>query len=118
MTNQEAFNKIVARLMDGTGRSVNDEGRCMYRAPNGLSCAVGCLIPDDEYDEGIEGIPADELPHLDCLNGLDFNMLENIQFVHDKPLNWTGTKLNGEGIRYLRRIADRYDLTMPEIKND
>ena len=29
---------------------------CKYRTTGGAKCAVGCLIPDDLYDEEIEGI--------------------------------------------------------------
>lgn len=117
MTNQEAFDKIVARLMDGTGRALDEGGECMYRAPNGLSCAVGCLIPDEEYYPRIEGLLADELINLNCLNKLNLYMLERLQFVHDEELNWTGSTLNEEGIRILQEIAAYYDLTMPEINN-
>ena len=115
MTNQEAFDKIVARLIDGTGRADDGEGGCMYRAPNGLSCAVGCLIPDDEYDEGIEGEYVHALDYLGCLDGLNVEMLEDAQDVHDYCRNWTGTKLNDKGIQELKRIAADYNLKMPEI---
>lgn len=29
---------------------------CLYRHPDGLKCAAGCLIPDKYYDESMEGI--------------------------------------------------------------
>lgn len=35
-----------------------NEGGCMYRGLNGLMCAVGCLIKDEEYDWLMEGSPA------------------------------------------------------------
>ena len=32
----------------------NDPDTCQYRGPNGVKCAVGFLIPDDRYVDGIE----------------------------------------------------------------
>lgn len=34
---------------------VNNRPVCAYRGDNGTSCAVGCLIPDEEYYDGMEG---------------------------------------------------------------
>ena len=42
-----------------------------YRNRNGLKCAIGCLIPDNEYNDCIEGIPISELsdgPYIDLQN--------------------------------------------------
>lgn len=118
MTNQEAFNKIVARLMDGMGQAADRSG-CMYRAPNGLKCAVGCLIPDDEYDPRMESRKVSRLGmfNLQCLNGLNLNMLSNAQYVHDCPDCWNGKALNHEGVQMLQEIAANYNLTMPDISN-
>lgn len=54
MTPQEIFNKVVTHLFDQGGKSEHG-GLCRYRDPYGNSCAVGCLIPDEIYDPGIEG---------------------------------------------------------------
>lgn len=57
---QEVFDIVVTHLITQrrpayTGLS----GCCMYRAPDGLRCAVGALIPDNLYDPEFEGDTAD-----------------------------------------------------------
>lgn len=64
---------------------------CQYRGDNGTMCAVGCLIPDSQYDESFEGEPingtnnAQDLRRL--LNklypGVDMSMLVSWQRYHD-----------------------------------
>lgn len=57
MTAQEILNKVVAHMRE-QGRQSNTAGpgsSCRYRSPDGARCAVGCLIPDDIYNPGIEG---------------------------------------------------------------
>ena len=51
---QEVFDIVVNHLFT-QGRPAYDGVRgCMYRAPDGLRCAVGVLIPDDLYDKAFE----------------------------------------------------------------
>ena len=118
MTNQEAFEKVVARLTDGRGRAMNEHRACMYRAPSGLPCAVGCLIPDEEYRKDLEGSSIMALGNLTLpsLAGLDLYMLAAVQAVHDGYQYWIGKTLNESGIKALQNIAWQYNLTMPEIE--
>jgi hypothetical protein len=52
-TLQEIFNIVSAHLLNQGQKSVSN-GICMYRGPNGLKCAAGCLIPDEEYNPEFE----------------------------------------------------------------
>jgi hypothetical protein len=56
MNNQEIFDKVVTHLRKQNAKSVGDHQECLYRSPDGGMCAVGCLIPDSEYNEDIEGV--------------------------------------------------------------
>ena len=116
MTNQQAFDKIVARLMDGAGRAVTKNNTCVYRAPNGLKCAVGCLIPDDEYSKDMEGNYVVDLQWA-ISSGLDLELLSYLQYIHDEPDLWDGNNLTSEGMSELQQIAQGYNLTMPDIDN-
>lgn len=52
MDKQAIFDRVVTHLLTQKRRSVTITGgvrTCMYRAPNGDMCAIGCLIPDDVY---------------------------------------------------------------------
>jgi hypothetical protein len=55
MNKQQTFNKVVRHLRR-QGRATDSKGTCMYRTPNGRSCAVGCLVPDELYSEYMEGM--------------------------------------------------------------
>lgn len=56
--NRERLLEISGRIRDHLTQqhaaAVNDDGNCMYRAAGGARCAVGCLITDDAYHEGME----------------------------------------------------------------
>lgn len=50
--------RIADHLAKQRGQSRGESHfQCLYRGPNGMKCAVGCLIPDDAYDEKIEALP-------------------------------------------------------------
>lgn len=51
---------------------------CLYRGPAGLKCAVGCLIPDELYDEDFEHTSAVRRPVLDVvLRGLGVKIFDS-----------------------------------------
>ena len=60
MNKHEIFAKVKAHLLKQGMRSMNAGSFCAYRGAGGLSCAVGCLIPDAEYDPIIENLPAND----------------------------------------------------------
>lgn len=110
MTNQEIFDKVVAHLRKQNARSVW-RLKCLYRGPNGLKCAVGCLINDDAYSRDLEtrsvydievqsallasGVPNDETT---------IDMLLSLQSMHD---NQNLTEWESD----FKRIADHHNLT-------
>ncbi len=60
---------------------------------DGLKCAVGCLIPDEEYNWSLEGRNIgynSELRALPCMQDMDFNFLTCLQIIHDScdPTEW------------------------------
>ena len=52
----QVFNQAKEHLLKQIKKSESGGYRsfCMYRGPDGLKCAAGCFIADDEYDEGME----------------------------------------------------------------
>lgn len=75
---------------------------CAYRGEDGLKCAAGCLIADDEYYEEMEGVGWSALASKNLLNKHK-NVIDRLQFIHDRvPISsWKFELLN---------FADRYDL--------
>lgn len=75
---------------------------CVYRAPDGKQCAVGCLIADDEYDPGMEQLSVTALityinrkyagkePLLQPIEDDVVRVLDRLQDLHDGtlPANW------------------------------
>lgn len=58
MNAQQIFDKVAAHLIkqNEPSRGVDQcRYRCLYRGPNGKSCAVGCLIKDEYYSAALEG---------------------------------------------------------------
>ena len=58
-TMQEIFDKVVNHMLTQNKRSAKERPHlgsqaCLYRGPNGLKCAVGCLIPDSEYSTAFD----------------------------------------------------------------
>jgi hypothetical protein len=55
MTKQEVFDRVVTHLLTQKKRSASYYGSCLYKGPDGLRCAVGCLFPDSYDTSKIEG---------------------------------------------------------------
>lgn len=120
MNLQEAFNKIYAHAQKK--EKAREFGSCRYRTEDGRRCFVGCLIPDDKYDDSIEGsVPQEnyKFPHNgichvnNSLNAIGipytlFPYLSQLQAIHDKYdiCDW-----NDE----LKKFADTHNLTIPSV---
>jgi len=90
MNTQEAFNQIVSHLRLQKVKSFSSNGRCAYRGINNLKCAVGCLIPDDQYSFLMEGFTIWQALHDVSINSdlntalmPHVNMLLFMQRIHD-----------------------------------
>lgn len=95
---QELFGKIISHLRAQNAVSLlaTDDQSCAYRGLNGLKCAVGCLISDEEYDPKMENNNLKYLmqnfPTL-FISSLDRqckNLMRRMQLIHDatSPEMW------------------------------
>ena len=89
MEAQKIFNTVVNHLFTQRVRAVDAEGNCVHRTETGRSCAVGCLITDEEYDSAMDTsrqtnvewlfkiglLPERLVPHI--------KLLSDLQSVHD-----------------------------------
>jgi hypothetical protein len=58
-TAQQVFDQIATHLLTQNYRCVDPSRsslKCLYRGPNGLKCAAGAVIGDDEYDPKMETV--------------------------------------------------------------
>lgn len=106
MNKQEVFNTVKAHLLaqgcKSTGKpdNVNDlSSNCRYRGDNGRKCAIGCLIPDELYQVGMEGLGVYGLvakfpQEVAAIFGVtpDVRFLHDLQLIHDccEPFKWAG----------------------------
>lgn len=133
-THIEVFEQVALHLMKQNERCVSDDCTkdgevypCAYRGPRGLSCAVGCLIPDDKYNPNLEGLCAAEMmnkigggtagafgfklspSHFD--EAMLIDMLQELQNIHDsyEPFEWPDR---------LCVIATRFDIPLSDEVED
>ena len=118
---QEVFDYVIGQLVRQGGRSVSASGEdCRYRGSDGSKCAVGFLIPDELYVWRMEGDSlsglCDHFPDVCAKAGIKKHndILKCLQHMHDSPSTW---KSQDNFVRRARRIADLYNLTVPEIAN-
>ena len=88
MTVQEAAQRIYDWfVVDGNKPSLGPRNECRYRGPNGTRCAAGVLIPDDLYEEQMEGDPIswvfDKWPAVKEHFGEAASFVDKAQYVHD-----------------------------------
>jgi hypothetical protein len=95
MNEQEIFNTVVRHLGKQGVQSLN-EFECAYRTSDGLSCAAGCLIPDELYHSDIEGFIVGDMlfsKHPYLVEALpwfkeNWKLIRRLQNAHD--VSWAG----------------------------
>ena len=104
MNTLEVFNKVEEHLLSQGERSVKFLDMCAYRGARGLRCAVGCLIKDEFYHEGIEG--------LAMWAGEKIN---ERHFMLEEALVNSGIDLDYAMPRMLKDLQDLHDNENPEV---
>lgn len=56
MTVDDVFNKVAMHLLVQNEQAYTGTDTCRYHLSFGLKCAIGCLIPAEQYDPRIEGL--------------------------------------------------------------
>ena len=114
-TLQEAFDTVAKHLLTQNSVSLHPYSsskrkRCAYRGPDGLVCAIGKLIANEHYSEGLELKPATNLLVKEALeksgqptDSRSMSLYQGLQKVHDKqcPEKWR------DGLKI---VAQRFDL--------
>lgn len=117
-TAQEVIDQGYLHLLTQNEASRDENGTCSYRSPNGLKCAAGCFIADDEYQKWMDTHEGDKGTDWDTISeilGIDnFQVIiRKLQYVHDKrdyphrPNAWKG---------WISKIAKEHGLEDPVQK--
>lgn len=118
---QEVFDYVIGHLVSQGRQSIDKKAKggwvpCAYRGENGAKCAVGALIPDEIYDDGMEGSPVDMLieqfPRECVITGIikHANLLIDLQKLHDDSRVWRD---NGRFKDRVVIIAKNNNLNVP-----
>ncbi len=96
MNTQEIFDKVAKHLLTQNAKS-GDGSNYLYRGPNGMMCAVGCLIDDNAYSPDFEKCRIQSPPVKEALfsSGVvcqhdNESLLTRLQMIHDYKdvVNW------------------------------
>jgi hypothetical protein len=107
---QDIFDRVV-RHHRQQGSRCPVEGRGLYRK-GARMCFVGPLIENDQYDPGMEGYHARDLPKLFAMPQwfrTNIEFITDLQNIHDTESNWP----NGRMDIVLELFAAERGLTMP-----
>jgi hypothetical protein len=88
-TRIEIVETVTKHLLAQGKKSRESEGnktKCLYRGPNGLQCAIGCLIPNDVYKSWFEDQGYIDLTIAAAANISpdDLDLARRLQQIHDE----------------------------------
>jgi len=91
MKTRDLLEKAITHVIQQGVPSVSQYGKCFYRGKDGLKCAVGALISDENYNIDLEHNPASaeivvEAINKSCnvrLTGKVADYLDHVQESHD-----------------------------------
>ena len=106
MTKQEIFTKVRKHLLS-QGKQAMRGSCCGYRGNDGTSCAAGCLIPDEEYHEGLEFHSVMSVHVAAVLEPIvgeaNMGLVRDLQVIHD-------TRFSRDWAGELNTLANQYGL--------
>lgn len=89
-TAQQLFDTVVNHLRQQNSRSTNGDDACLYRDLQGRKCALGCLIPDENYlpdmeSKTLSGLLRGDLLPISLRDELTthLRLLSELQNTHD-----------------------------------
>lgn len=110
-TRQEIFNMAYLGLaMQGWKQSLKGEG-CVYRSVDGLKCAIGHCIADEDYNKNFEvtlGL-SDAILFASKIDHKDLDFASKLQHCHD----WSFSPENMK--ERMEFFAEQYKLTIPVL---
>ena len=97
-TEQEVFDQVATHLLTQMQKCRKEgTGYCQYRNEEGLKCAAGCLISDEEYDSRMDDNTGQKGTSWRCLMDNELvpitkhaELIAGLQHIHDSwsPDTW------------------------------
>lgn len=82
-TAQEVLDQVAEHLLTQQEQS-KQLLACYYRGDNGMKCAAGCLVADDEYVPEMEGKDWAELQEDGMVPNSHMELIQSLQNIHDR----------------------------------
>ena len=117
MTEQEIFDTAYLGLKAQGFKPSLKEGKCKYRGDNGMKCAIGHCLTDEElidnrhsFEGRLSALPEKAQEKLGIANGSSrrVQFLHCIQNAHDSSFNEMSMESD------LRKVAADFNLTVPK----
>lgn len=88
-TAQEVFSQARDHLLSQMEKSYRPEGACLYRY-DGLKCAGGCFVSEEEYNKSMEGEIWRNLVSKGIVTPVNSELISELQHIHDalSPEEW------------------------------
>lgn len=120
MTDQQIFDTVARHIMAQGEPAISQlTGKCAYLTPRGHKCAIGCLIPPEDYDAKFEdkGITNPVFNPLIRKHRWNVSLLADLQGAHD---SWANSPYDGYHAWKLDmyRIAKNFELSPQVLSND
>ncbi len=89
-TAQEVYSQVRKHLLTQKIKSIEEGKGCVYRGPDGLVCAAGCLMSDEEYRAEMERQPWVSLVNKVLVPKEHSRLIAALQRIHDMedPADW------------------------------
>jgi hypothetical protein len=87
---QLVFDTVAKHLLTQGKKSLGISGNCLYRNEQGLKCAAGCLIPEEQYNVYMEGSTWSDLVLKEHVSNHCHKLIDMLQYLHDfeSPSIW------------------------------
>ncbi len=82
-TEQEVFDQVCSHLLTQNKKSQLSASTCAYKNEEGLKCAAGCLISNEEYDKTMEGHSWSSLVRAKLVPKCHEVLISRLQLIHD-----------------------------------
>lgn len=94
-TEQEVFDQVAIHLLSQNRKAI-DGPVCAYHSPDGIKCAAGCLISEEEYAPTMEKNKWSSLVDHNLVPCTHNYLISDLQRVHDNypPKDWPKELLN------------------------
>lgn len=118
MTKQEIFDKVLTHMRQQDCLSMSANGfSCLYKSTDGCKCAIGILIPDDEYKDEFNNLSI-EIVVIQCPTLLDVYKEHGMRFIsevqtclHDIIKNFPDIPFQDSLKRQAAKFAESWGLT-------